>query len=104
MGVSERSGLVRQRATARGGLWPTGFLLLVSALLVAAPAVAQDDDEAHWFALKQMFFGERTLHDGAGVISLEAPYRAHDAAVVPITINARFPSLRSATSSRSQSS
>ncbi len=90
MGVSERNGLTRQRATVRGGLWPTACLLALSALLVAGPAVAQDD-EAHWLALKQMFFGERTLHDGAGVISLEAPYRAHDAAVVPVTINAEIP-------------
>lgn len=52
------------------GLWPT-------------PAVAAEDV---WAELKPDLFEDRTINDGADWLSLEAPYRAHDAALVPIKI------------------
>ena len=36
-------------------------------------------------------FDARPIADGAGVIALDAPYRAEDAAIVPITIRSELP-------------
>ena len=53
-----------------------------------APAWAEDaaDTQARWQDLKQAVFGERAVIEGSGVISLEAPVRALDAALVPVTV------------------
>lgn len=59
-------------------------------LLVPSPALAAGED-AMWPDLREMLFGERPIADGAGVIAIEAPYRAPDAAIVPITIRAGPP-------------
>lgn len=67
----------------------TATAALAAGLLLAAPALASDDDP--WPDLKEALFDQQPIEDGAGVISLEAPYRAHDAAIVPITINAEIP-------------
>ncbi len=55
------------------------------------PAGAQNSNESNartvrWETLKQSIFGARVLNDGNGTIELEAPARALDAALVPITI------------------
>ena len=58
-------------------------------LLACLPARATEDEAtraARWQDLRHAMFGEKALADGAGVISLEAPYRAQDAALVPITV------------------
>jgi sulfur-oxidizing protein SoxY len=49
---------------------------------------AQDEAErvARWKALQHAIFGARSLSDGAGVIQIEAPEHALDAALVPITL------------------
>jgi sulfur-oxidizing protein SoxY len=49
---------------------------------------AQDEAEraARWQQLQQAIFGTRALADGAGVIQIEAPEHALDAALVPITL------------------
>jgi sulfur-oxidizing protein SoxY len=52
---------------------------------------ARADDEAaarseRWAELQRAIFPGRTISDGAGVIQLEAPPRALDAALVPFTI------------------
>ncbi len=57
---------------------------------VAAPAWAEEDPEARaarWTDLKHAVFGEREVADGAGIIALDAPARAQDAALVPITVS-----------------
>ena len=38
-----------------------------------------------------LLFADRPIQDGAGVIALDAPVRAYDAAVVPLTITALMP-------------
>jgi len=63
----------------------------ILALLLAAPAGAEERDESRWEALSELLFEEREIHDGSEILELEAPYRAHDAAVVPISLNASFP-------------
>ncbi|SMF80283.1 sulfur-oxidizing protein SoxY [Tistlia consotensis] len=55
----------------------------------AVPALAADDDA--WTDLRPMLFGERPISEAPGVVSLDAPYRAQDAAIVPITIEAKIP-------------
>lgn len=70
--------------------------LLLAALFVSmaqfsvGPAYADDDDAARadrWKGLQQAIFPGRPLKDGGGVIQLDAPPRALDAALVPITID-----------------
>ena len=59
--------------------------------LFATPAFADDEAErqAHWADLRQAVFGERASVDGVGLIALEAPKRALDAALVPITVTTK---------------
>lgn len=64
-------------------------LLGLLAAISPAPARASDQSAARaqrWHALSQAIFGHRTLHDGTGIVALDAPYRALDAALVPVTI------------------
>ena len=46
------------------------------------PAAALD----LWPALVQDIFNNRPMNDGADVIAIEMPYRAEDAAIVPVTL------------------
>jgi len=60
-------------------------------LLGAASQVRADDDDPgaraeRWQALHQALFPGRSLQDGAGIVKLDAPPRALDAALVPIGI------------------
>ena len=53
------------------------------------PARAEEDEAARaerWQDLKHALFGERKVVEGSGVISLDAPARAQDAATVPISV------------------
>jgi len=65
--------------------------ILGLALCTAAmPARAEEDAEvraARWVDLKHAVFGDREVTDGTGVIALEAPARALDAALVPVTVS-----------------
>lgn len=68
----------------------------LSAQEAAAPLSAQEASEAlranpevvgeTWPDLRQLIYSQRPVHDGAHFMALEAPYRAHDAAVVPIEV------------------
>ncbi|WP_102106549.1 quinoprotein dehydrogenase-associated SoxYZ-like carrier [Oceaniglobus roseus] len=66
--------------------------LLVSAALaalVAQAALAQDNpltDQGSWADLKDSIVGDAALQDGSALFSVDAPYRANDAATVPIEI------------------
>jgi sulfur-oxidizing protein SoxY len=72
-------------------------LLLTAALVMATQlgamplAHAEDDDAAlrasRWQALQQALFPGRSMKDGAGIVTLDAPPRALDAALVPIGID-----------------
>ncbi|HSY07132.1 MAG TPA: quinoprotein dehydrogenase-associated SoxYZ-like carrier [Steroidobacteraceae bacterium] len=50
---------------------------------------AQDEAEraARWQDLQHAVFGARTVQDGSGVITIEAPEHALDAALVPVTLS-----------------
>ena len=58
----------------------------VSPALAAAP---EPDDP--WPGLAQDIFKGRPLADGASVLAIEMPYRAEDAAIVPVTLRALLP-------------
>jgi len=66
----------------------TAFAVLGSGLLAASRARAGTPDEDPWPALAEQIFNNRPLADGAAVIAIDAPYRAEDAAVVPLTLRA----------------
>lgn len=65
------------------------ILVLAAAIGLVGPAAA---DELTWDSLAHNLFGEATLFDGTGVVGLDAPARAFDAAVVPVTIHLALPS------------
>jgi sulfur-oxidizing protein SoxY len=44
-----------------------------------------------WPGLVQDIFNNRAMNDGAGLIAIEMPYRAEDAAIVPVTLRATLP-------------
>src|ERR1700751_5441833 len=67
-------------------LLTVGLALGAGALRAAAP---EPDDP--WPDLARDIFKGRPLVDGAGLISIEMPYRAEDAAIVPVTLRTTLP-------------
>lgn len=68
-----------------------GFLgcLLVCLCCAFRPVLAddgQDAGQARWDEVRTALFGDRPVADGADLLQLTTPYRAEDAAVVPVTI------------------
>ncbi len=64
-------------------------MALGAGLMTSLAARAEETDAdraARWHDLQQAIFGDKQLQDGQGVVQLEAPVRALDAALVPITI------------------
>lgn len=53
---------------------------------------AKPDDYERWDAVREVYFPGRTIEDGSAFLSLDAPYRAQDAALVPVTVKAALPS------------
>jgi sulfur-oxidizing protein SoxY len=65
------------------------LLALCGATFLYGPARADDDDAARverWKELQHAVFGEQTVQDGEGMIQLDAPPRALDAALVPVSV------------------
>ena len=60
---------------------------LLSVMLGArvTPAATPDAYDP-WPGLVQDIFANRPMNDGAGVVAIEMPYRAEDAAIVPVTL------------------
>jgi len=67
--------------------WPLAAALFGLAL-TAAPALAEDYDP--WPGLVQDIFNNRPMKDGSDVIGIEMPYRAEDAAIVPVTLRTKL--------------
>lgn len=57
---------------------------LAAGMAFTAPAFAEDN--AIWQGLHKDVFGSRELLDGAAMMTLDAPIRAEDAAVVPLAV------------------
>jgi sulfur-oxidizing protein SoxY len=72
-------------------------LLCLGGLLVAlqfAPgraSAAAPEPYDPWPGLVQDIFDNHAMEDGAGVIAIEMPYRAEDAAIVPVTLRTMLP-------------
>jgi sulfur-oxidizing protein SoxY len=62
---------------------------LLSVMLGASLAHAADPYDP-WPGLVQDIFKNRPMQDGSGVIAIEMPYRAEDAAIVPVTLRSRL--------------
>jgi sulfur-oxidizing protein SoxY len=71
------------------------LMIAVSALSLTAGAIgaraADENDLTRWEAIREALFANRPIEDGGALMALEAPYRAEDAAVVPITMRAGVP-------------
>lgn len=78
--------------TFTASLFRRSFMAMVAVLAAAVisvqPLRAAEDV---WADLKPDVFGDRQISDGSEWLALEAPYRAHDAAIVPIKITALKP-------------
>jgi sulfur-oxidizing protein SoxY len=66
-----------------------GLLCILSGARLA-PAATPDAYDP-WPGLVQDIFSNRPMNDGSGVIGLEMPYRAEDAAIVPVTLRTKLP-------------
>ena len=68
-----------------------GIAGLLSALIAACPVpAASTDGDDLWSGLVPDIFGNRSMNDGSDVIAIEMPYRAEDAAIVPVTLRTRL--------------
>jgi sulfur-oxidizing protein SoxY len=67
-------------------------LTLLAALLGLALAAPGRAEEAYdpWPGLVQDIFNNRPMNDGSDVIGIEMPYRAEDAAIVPVTLRSKL--------------
>ncbi len=63
-----------------------GLALVLCSLTGLGSAAKADESEANWTYLRSVLFQDRTIHDGAAVLGLSAPYRAEDPAIVPIGV------------------
>lgn len=65
-----------------------GMRLLAAVTLFAAAGAGAHaaDEEDIWPALQKDLFGARTVVEDTSAVALEAPYRADDAALVPLTV------------------
>ncbi|MCP3476887.1 quinoprotein dehydrogenase-associated SoxYZ-like carrier [Bradyrhizobium sp. CCGUVB1N3] len=62
---------------------------LLGMALAATPARAEEAYDP-WPGLVQDIFNNRPMNDGNDVIGIEMPYRAEDAAIVPVTLRAKL--------------
>lgn len=81
MTITER---LPRRARGHG---PAGLLLsaLIALCLLPGGAPAADEEDI-WPALQKDLFGARAVVEDTSAVVLEAPYRAEDAALVPLTV------------------
>jgi sulfur-oxidizing protein SoxY len=82
---SELRSAVRQSMQV---LWLATLALMLSVSLPPVRAAEPDDS---WPNLARDIFNGRDLADGTGLIAIEMPYRAEDAAIVPVTLRATLP-------------
>lgn len=64
--------------------------LLIAAHFGVTPAASAEPHDP-WPGLTQDIFNNRAMNDGAGVIAIEMPVRAEDAAIVPVTLRTTLP-------------
>ena len=69
-------------------------LLCIAGLLCVMSGAAAGRRRAYdpWPGLVQDIFSNRPMNDGSDVIAIEMPYRAEDAAIVPVTLRTKLSS------------
>src|SRR5260221_11457152 len=77
---------VRQGTRA---LQAAAIALMIGGSLTSPVFAAEQADP--WPELARDIFNGRDLKDGAGLVAIEMPYRAEDAAIVPVTLRATLP-------------
>lgn len=84
----------RHRASRRSFVTALGCGLLMSTGARAAhpvpPHVATQAEQERSLAVAEMFFPGQELHDGASLLAIEAPLRAEDSAIVPVTLRTKL--------------
>lgn len=66
-------------------------IAVIAAIMLASGAPLATADDGAWQDIRASLYGpDRVIHDGDGVITLEAPDRALDAATVPVSVNAEI--------------
>jgi sulfur-oxidizing protein SoxY len=85
--LAERShaAWAARRLSGAGAVLAAGLLLISGAAAQSAPG----DDP--WPELKTIFFQDRPVIEDPVIVSLDAPARAEDAALVPMTLSAQAP-------------
>jgi len=78
----------KQGISGRQRPWTESLLIV---LLAAGFATAAEAGSERWNELKSVYFGDREITAGDEVITLDAPPRAYDAALVPVVIRAANP-------------
>lgn len=76
-----------RRDALRGGAG-AGLAALLAGLAGRARAAGADDA---WPALAAQVFNDKPIGDGSQVLAIDAPYRAADAALVPVTLRSLLP-------------
>jgi sulfur-oxidizing protein SoxY len=70
------------------------FGLMLAALValgVGATALHAEDADDPWPGLVRDAFNGRAIEDGSSILALDLPYRAEDAAIVPLTVRTNLP-------------
>lgn len=79
--LASGTGLAALCAAGAGALAPR-------AARAQADASVPDADSERWRTLRKFYFGDREMLAGDAVLELDTPKRAHDAAVVPVSVHA----------------
>lgn len=69
----------------------SGFVAALCISAIANAQAAGTDPEDPWPSLAYDIFKGRPLADGAGLLAIEMPARAEDAAIVPVTLRTALP-------------
>ena len=90
--IESAASIIERGATMPGTLLR---LLCIAGLLSAATgarlaSAATPDAYDPWPGLVQDIFNNRPMNDGGDVIGIEMPYRAEDAAIVPVTLRTKL--------------
>ncbi|MDB5619370.1 quinoprotein dehydrogenase-associated SoxYZ-like carrier [Tardiphaga sp.] len=67
------------------------FRVALFAIALHGPALAADEPYDPWPGLVQDIFDNRPMQDGTGIVAIEMPTRAEDAAIVPVTLRTTLP-------------
>jgi sulfur-oxidizing protein SoxY len=86
------SPAINLRTFGLRGVWLCCACLAATLQLVSAQALfAATEAEDAWPALANEVFKGRQLNDGGGLVGIEMPARAEDAAIVPVTMRLTLP-------------